>query len=119
MSQENQIDIAKYQEQVKSMINTILYFESLPEDQAVAYAGGLDVAQEEAQKYLNKPTIKQLVCPPLVGIVNDVFSVSQAITPTLITATIAGTIAIPLNPLIYAWIALIIFRAGIGIYCKE
>lgn len=119
MFQENQIDIAKYQEQVKSIISTILYFESLPEDQGIAYAGGFDDAQEEAQEYLNQPTIKQLVCPALVGITNDVFSVSNAITTALITATITGTIAIPLNPLIYAWIALVIFRAGIGVYCKE
>lgn len=76
-------------------------------------------SSEKAQEIVARTDIKQLICPALQSGAYDAVELTKKIGPILIGASLAGTIAIPLNPMIFAIISLIIVRMGIEGFCQN
>jgi len=72
----------------------------------------------EAEVILQNPTVKDLLCPALLSVSNDVFEITKTLTPILVGAIIVKTIVMPLDPLFFATIAIAVSRAGIASVCK-
>lgn len=72
---------------------------------------------QEASNLLAKEDIRKRVCPALKSATDDVFVISKAVTPVLVGCVVAGTISIPLNPVLFAAIAVVIARMGISALC--
>lgn len=118
MANGHQIDIQAFQEEVQNMIGTIQYFENLPPEEPLAFDSGFETSKNKAENYINQPTIKQRICEAITSINNDLFEINRTITPVLVGAILAETIVMPLNPIIFAWIVLLVSRAGIKQYCN-
>jgi len=76
-------------------------------------------ASEQAKKLVAKKEIKKYLCAALKSVSDDVFEISKVITPILLSLSIAGTISIPLSPLLYASMAILISKMGIAMLCAE
>ncbi|MEM9272806.1 MAG: hypothetical protein AAGA80_07555 [Cyanobacteria bacterium P01_F01_bin.143] len=112
-------ELSNFQEQVKSVLQTIRYFEELPGDQAVAFSGGSEIAKEQATELVKQPKVKERICAALQSTADDLYDVAKDITSELWLATLGGLIVAPQNPLVYAWIALLVYRAGVKAFCVE
>ncbi len=113
---ENTIDI---QEQVKSLIAVILELENSDTPIAKAFSGGSDTAKDQAGELISKPDYKKHICNALKSMSNDVYGISEKLTPVLVGLAIANPALIPANPLLFAWAAIIISRAGINTICAD
>ena len=74
-------------------------------------------AKEDALEILSRKDIRKHLCPVLHSVSNDVNDIAKAITPILIPLILAGTIVIPLQPVLFAYIAIIVARMGIAGIC--
>lgn len=72
---------------------------------------------QKASKLLAKEDIRKRLCPALKSATDDVFDISKSITPVLVGCITAGTISIPLIPVLFAAIAVVIARMGISALC--
>lgn len=63
--------------------------------------------------------IRDTCCPSLELISDDTFEIAKRMIPILVPLSLAGTVSLPLQPMLYAWIALVITRLGIKNICKE
>lgn len=77
------------------------------------------ISQLMAGEIVDNPSIRKLLCPSLKSITSDIFEISKMITPVLTGAVIAGTIAIPLNPMLIAAVAFVIARSGVNSLCAD
>jgi uncharacterized membrane protein YciS (DUF1049 family) len=93
--------------------------QAIRERQQAEEAAKRRISQLVAQETLNNPSIRRLLCPSLKSVTSDVFEISKVVTPVLTGAVIAGTIAIPLNPLLFAAIAVVIARSGVNSLCAD
>lgn len=73
----------------------------------------------EAKIILKKEKIMQVICPKLHFVANNAADISNVITPIIAGAVIAGSITIPLNPLLFAAIAVVISRSSISVICAN
>jgi hypothetical protein len=75
--------------------------------------------EKEAKAITARKDIRQALCPALKSASNDAFEIAKITTPILVPLALVGTIAIPLNPLLFAIIALVIARMGIASLCAD
>jgi hypothetical protein len=91
--------------------------------QAKAYLGRkiekITEAKEKSGEIVNRTDFKRHACAALVSVANDVFAIAKVLTPVLAGLAIAGTIVVPLNPLIFGGIALGVSRMGISALCAD
>lgn len=71
----------------------------------------------QAEKLVSRKDIRQHLCPALQTVADDAFDIAKVVTPILVPMVLAGTISIPLNPLFFATIALVIARMGVASLC--
>lgn len=81
------------------------------------------VATTQPQKIVNEivsnKNILKLLCPALKTASNDTFEIAKITTPILLSLALAGTINLPLIPVIFAGIAVAIGRLGISTICAD
>jgi hypothetical protein len=70
-----------------------------------------------AQEIVARRDIRIYLCPALQTVSNDAFDIAKVCTPILVGLVIAGTISIPLLPMLFAAIAFTISRAGVSSLC--
>jgi hypothetical protein len=91
--------------------------------QAKAYLGKkieeITEAKEKSGQIVNRTDFKRHACAALVSVSNDVFAIAKVLTPVLAGLAAAGTIVVPLSPLIFGGIALGISRMGISAVCAD
>lgn len=79
--------------------------------------------QEEQQilatKMLITEKILTRVCPALQSFSGDSHDIAKIIVPILIPLVLAGTLTIPLQPLIFSYIAILISRMGVASLCAN
>ena len=73
----------------------------------------------EANRIVGHKNIRVMLCPALKSISSDAIEIAKAITPILAGASLARTIVIPLDPFLFAVMALIIARMGIASFCSD
>ena len=76
-------------------------------------------ARTLATKIIIKRDVRKYLCPALQTASNDAYDIAKIITPILIPFILAGTIAIPLQPLLFSHLALSIARMGIASLCDD
>jgi hypothetical protein len=77
------------------------------------------VALRQAEGLLERPDIRQALCPALQSSSSDVFVIARTITPIMLERIEQGTLLIPRVPVLCAALALHIYRQGISAYCAE
>jgi hypothetical protein len=70
-----------------------------------------------AKNLLQRKKVVAALCPALQSLSNDAFQITMVMTPTLMTLRATGAINIPLSPLYFASIALVIARMGLNSLC--
>jgi hypothetical protein len=75
------------------------------------------LAMNAAADLVKQKDILERICPGLQTVASDAQSLAKWITPGLFPLAIAGTI--PMNPLIFAGIAILFLRVGVASLCKE
>lgn len=98
-------------------INTELYKGSVDKDLSEIKEILKNHSTQEASKLLAKEDIRKRLCPALKSATDDVYDISKSVTPVLVGCVVAGTISIPLNPVLFAAIAVVIARMGISALC--
>ena len=77
----------------------------------------------DSEKLVKTPTfwksIRDAFCPSLQLISDDTFEVTKLIVSVLVPLSLAGTITVPLQPIFYAWIVLMMTRVGVKNICDE
>ena len=95
----------------------------IPNDTSEAYK-----AINEARKELFEPAKQQrqlkkvianTLCPAMTKLSDDVFEIAKVSTPILLSLSLAGTIALPIQPIFFAASAMLIARSGIATICKD
>ncbi|NEP20061.1 MAG: hypothetical protein F6J97_24765 [Leptolyngbya sp. SIO4C1] len=76
-------------------------------------------SEQVAKRLIQWKDIKDNLCPSLQGLSDDVFEITNTAISILAPLSIAGTLAIPLQPMLWGWIALIISRVGIRNFCRH
>ncbi|MEO0987967.1 MAG: hypothetical protein AAFY20_20865 [Cyanobacteria bacterium J06639_14] len=76
-------------------------------------------SEQAAKRLIQWDDIRNNLCPSLQGLSDDVFDVTNTAISILAPLSIAGTLAIPLQPMLWGWIALIISRVGIRNFCRN
>ncbi len=112
-------EITDFHTQVKAAQEAILYFEKLPEDTIVAFAGGSALAKSDAERTLTQPLVKERVCGALQSFSNDLDKITEMVTDSLLGMVAVGTLAVTQNPFLYAWVGLLIYRATVKGFCIE
>jgi len=74
---------------------------------------------EAAKKLVNRKDIQMIICPALQSISDDAFEIAKVITPLLSGLAVAGVLAIPLIPSLFAAIALVVARMGVASLCNS
>lgn len=77
------------------------------------------ISLQQAKDLVTRKDIRKYLCPALQTVANDAFEISKVITPILVGLVIAGTIVIPLIPVLIASMALVIARMGISGLCAD
>jgi|GEM_PF-5140032 len=77
----------------------------------------LEISEQKAKKLLAEEDICSRLCNALRTASNDSFEIAKIITPILVGLVVAGTISIPLLPILFASIALAITRMSIASLC--
>jgi hypothetical protein len=75
--------------------------------------------ESEAKAIVARKDVRAYLCPVLRSATRDVYDVVKMTTPILLPLAIAGTLPIPLNPLLFALVAVLIGRMGVEGFCAE
>jgi hypothetical protein len=65
-----------------------------------------------------KAPIREVLCPALRYLSNDIFQIAKVTTPVLLSLSAVGTIVLPAQPMAYAIIAIVIARTGVSAVCS-
>jgi hypothetical protein len=83
--------------------------------------GGVPVTEVEARKVaeqlVERKDIRQYLCPALQAASKDAFEIGRTMVAILIPLALAGTIVIPLHPLVIGIAAVMIARMGVASFC--
>jgi hypothetical protein len=66
----------------------------------------------------HQPTKAQL-CAGLRSTGNDAFETSKIVVGVLVPLIIAGTLTIPLSPVLFAFVSLVLARSGVAGFCAD
>ncbi|MGH8476050.1 MAG: hypothetical protein ACREUI_11130 [Burkholderiales bacterium] len=85
-----------------------------------------DVLQREAfeptvwgEKLRLREALRTALCPAIKSISGDVFEVAKVSTPILLSLSLAGTITLPVQPLVFGMMAVLIVRSGVATVCTD
>lgn len=115
----NNTEITDFQAQVRAAQSAILHFEKLPNDEATAFSGGSELAKRDAENALSQPIAKQQICTGLQLLSDDLEKITDKMVEKLLPLVVAGTLLIPLNPFVYGWIGILVYRATVKGFCAE
>ncbi len=105
---------------VQKSIDLIQFSEQLNTEDIQPYGSvGFNESKKEAEAIIQRREFKQLVCSSLTKATDDAFEIANTMTPILIGAIIAETIVMPLNPILFGWLAVLIARSGLAGFCDD
>ena len=114
------IDPDIFLKKVKESIDLIQFSEQLNETQIQPFASvGFTESKKEAEEIIQRQDVKKAICFSLTKATDDAFEIANTMTPILIGAILAETVVMPLNPILFGWIAVLIARAGLASFCEN
>jgi hypothetical protein len=75
--------------------------------------------QAQATKILRDQNVKIALCNGLKSVSNDAFDIAKIVTPSLVALNATSQINIPLDPFLFATLAITIARLGISTLCAD
>lgn len=75
--------------------------------------------ERRIDKTLQQSNVRESLCRVLQKVTDDVFEISKAVTPTLLTLIATGTLEIKPTALMFAGFAIQIARMGVSSFCLE
>ncbi len=115
----SEFDLNEFQTQINQSLDEISFYDNLKPGEITAYGTNLTEIKKQAEDLLFHKDIKPYICPSLTNITDDIKTVANTITPGLVTAILAGTLIMPLNPVIFGYIAVLIVKEGISNFCQD
>lgn len=79
----------------------------------------LQISEKKAKELLSQKDVLSRLCPVLQTGSGDVFTIANTVAQVLVPLVIAGVLSIPLTPILFASIALLITRMGISVLCAD
>ncbi len=76
-------------------------------------------AQSALRLLFNMEFVRRYLCPALRSASDDAFDIAKVLTPLLGSLSLAGVVALSLDPLIFAALSLLIARMGVASLCAE
>jgi hypothetical protein len=130
MTDTEDFDLTTFQHQVYEALGSIIDYErgsgekfrrkpTKGIDQRGKIRIQFERSKKAARELITHERIRDILCPSLQLVSKDVFEIAKIITPLLVGAAIAKTIVIPLQPTIFAAIAILIARIGVTNLCPE
>jgi hypothetical protein len=78
-----------------------------------------ETSEKQAAKILKRKDVLQYICPILMTGSSDTFTIANTLAQILAPLIIGGILAIPLMPVLFAAMAIIITRIGISTLCAD
>lgn len=100
------IDINLYEESIKKNLNLREIRKTIK-----------NISTQIASDVLKRKNVRELLCPALKSVTDDVFDISKSVTPVLTGCVVSGVISIPLTPVIFAAVAVVIVRMSVASLC--
>lgn len=79
----------------------------------------LSIVAKQAEEIVEDISVKSYLCPALQSVSDDAFEIAKIIIPILVSLSLAKTITVPLDSLLFALIPLSIARMGIASLCDK
>lgn len=77
------------------------------------------ISEQKARELIARKDILDYLCPALQTTSDDAFEIVKVITPILVGLVMAGTLSVPLIPVLFASIGLVVARMGIASLCAD
>jgi len=72
-----------------------------------------------ARPIMKQPVVREQLCPSLIRVTDDVYDIAKVALPVLVPLAIAGTIVVPLTPILVAGGATLVARMGVAWLCHD
>jgi hypothetical protein len=72
-----------------------------------------------AQHFLKNRKVRRILCAALKGFDKDITSVAKKLVIVLVPLSLAGTIAMPLDPYVYGMLAYVVCKFGLAAICGD
>lgn len=122
MNPSKNLDSNEFTQKVITAIDLIQSTENLvrsaSEDEAYAYSSGFDDSKKEAEKITKDKNVMKHICPGLKVCSGEAIDIAKNITPVLVGLVLTNAVVMPLNPILFGWIALVIANGGITSLCS-
>lgn len=79
--------------------------------------GKISSNNEEALIIVNSVAVKSKICAGIKSATNNVKEIAKIVLASLLPLSLAGTIAVPLTPMLLAAVILTVLDSGIAAYC--
>jgi hypothetical protein len=118
--------VLKSKESIRPAANGVLYHrsESAHIDDSTHQIKSGDMLIEKsaelvpkAQRIVKRKSVRKYLCPALKSVSNDAFEIAKVIIPIL--APLSQSVKIPLDPLLFATIAIVIAKVSIAGLCAD
>lgn len=76
-------------------------------------------AVEKAEELLERNDIRHYICPALQSISKDAYDIGKVLAAVLIPLALSNTISIPLDPVVFGLMAIMISKMGIASLCAD
>lgn len=63
--------------------------------------------------------LRTMLCAGLATVTEDLTDIAKNVTYILVPLSLAGTVAVPLDPALFAMLAFVIWRAGVSAICTK
>jgi hypothetical protein len=83
------------------------------------YRKSVDQAISQAESVVSRKDILARLCPALRSASDDIREVATVVSAALLPLALSGVIAIPVTPLAFAAVALVIVRASVATLCSD
>ncbi len=79
----------------------------------------IELAKAHAEDLIKQPTVIERLCPALKSVSDDLGDVAKVVVPVMIPLALGPQALIPLTPLAFGALAVVIVRAGVRSLCPE
>ncbi len=79
--------------------------------------GDVEIAIAESRILLQQPAITERLCPALRSVSDDIRDVAKIVSAAMLPLALVPGSVIPLSPLVFAAVALVLVRAGVNSIC--
>jgi hypothetical protein len=88
-------------------------------DETGAQADTVEKLKQDAESRIAAQGLRAILCPALKSSSHDLSEIAKTVAAALLPLSLAHVVSLPITPLVYAAIALVIFNAGVSSFCSQ